>query len=85
MPIDDNSIFVDGFDYAIIGSTDDNRIVYSKVMMVGELVSTEGMSVEDAIEHCEYNIWFAYIGEQGPIYINDFDSDIYELEQRNNA
>lgn len=85
MPIDDNSIFVDGFDYAIIGSTDDNRIVYSKVMMVGELVSTEGMSVEDAIEHCEYNIWFAYIGEKTPIYINDFDSDIYELEQRNNA
>lgn len=42
------------FDAAIIGTTSDDRVVYSFEKMVECLVK-EGMEYEDAVEHIEYN------------------------------
>ena len=81
----DKTMFADGHHYAIIGTTDDGRVVYSKVMMIEELVSEDNMSIEEAIEWCEYNVWNAYVGEHTPIYVNDFDADFEELNQYINA
>jgi hypothetical protein len=61
-------LFVDGFDSAIIGiDTVTYRVVYNKEIMI-EVLIAEGMSYEDALEHFSYNIEGAYVGEKTPIY-----------------
>jgi len=62
----------DGFDNAIIGvqTTDPPRLVYSVKRVVSQLTG-EGLSFEEAIEHFEYNIQGAYMGEQTPIWCYD--------------
>ncbi len=61
-------LFVDGFDVAIIGiDTVSYRVVYNKEIMI-EVLIAEGMSYEDALEHFSYNIEGAYVGEKTPIY-----------------
>lgn len=85
MIILDHTLFVDGFNDAIVGTTDDGRVIYSKVLMIEELVVDGETSLEDAMIHCEYNIWNAYVGEYTPIFINDFDSDFDEINEHINA
>jgi hypothetical protein len=61
-------LFVDGFDVAIIGiDTVTYRVVYNKEIMI-EVLIAEGLSYEDALEHFSYNIEGAYVGEKTPIY-----------------
>ena len=61
-------LFVDGFDVAIIGiDTVTYRVVYNKEIMI-EVLIAEGMSYEDALEHFSYNIEGAYVGDKTPIY-----------------
>ena len=79
------TLFADGFEQAICGTTDDGRVIYSKVGMVEILVARDDMSVEDAMVYCEFNVWTAYVGDYTPIYINDFDSDFDELNNYLNA
>lgn len=70
---DDTLLFADGFDDAIVGlDTLSLRVVYSKQQMIQILID-EDMTVEDAIEYLEYNTWNTYVGEQTPIYIDEFD------------
>lgn len=65
---DEELMFVDGFDEAIIGiDTVSYRVVYNKEIMIEVLIG-EGMSYEDALEHFSYNIEGAYVGEKTPIY-----------------
>jgi hypothetical protein len=60
----------DGFDGAIIGvDANVERIVYDKQKMLDILIA-EGMDDDDAIEHLEYNVWCAYVGENTPIYVD---------------
>jgi hypothetical protein len=57
------------YDDALVGVTDDNRAVYDFNKMVEWLVTTEGLTVDEAIEWIEYNTIRAlpYAGEQAPI------------------
>lgn len=65
---DEELLFVDGFDAAIIGiDTVNYRVVYNIEIIIEVLIS-EGMSYEDALEHFSYNIQGAYVGEKTPIY-----------------
>jgi hypothetical protein len=65
---DEELMFVDGFDDAIIGiDTVSYRVVYNKEIMI-EVLIADGMSYEDALEHFSYNIEGAYVGEKTPIY-----------------
>ena len=60
----------DGFDGAIIGvDANVERIVYDKQKMLDILIA-QGMDDDDAIEHLEYNVWCAYVGENTPIYVD---------------
>ena len=79
------TLFADGFEQAICGTTDDGRVIYSKVEMVEILVARDDMSVEDAMVYCEFNVWTAYVGDYTPVYINDFDSDFDEIKQHIDA
>ncbi len=67
---DQEFLIADGFNDAIIGIEHaSGRVVYDIDTMV-QILKTEGMSYEDAIEHLEYNVFGAYVGENTPIYIN---------------
>jgi hypothetical protein len=62
---------VDGFDEAVIGHEPNTDVfVYDRQKMIEIAVRDMKMSHEDAIEHLEYNVWGAYVGEHTPIYIN---------------
>lgn len=79
MIIENKTLFADGFNESIIGTTDDGRIVYSKTLMLEHLVLTQEMSCEEALEFLEYNTWCAYVGEFTPLYVNDLDDDSDEV------
>ena len=70
----DPPLYGDGFDKAIIGFTEEwievPRVIYSKAKMQDILIEG-GMSVEEALEYLEFNVWGAYVGEGTPIYAND--------------
>lgn len=63
----------DGFDAAIIGiDMRSERIIYDKNIMV-KILLEEGMDVDDAIEHLEYNVFDAWVGDHTPIYMDVMD------------
>lgn len=65
-------LFADGLDDAIVGICPDSfRIVYSRNKVVDIFIS-QGMDADEAIEYAEYNTFGAYVGEQTPIWIEDF-------------
>lgn len=54
---DDEILKADGFDEAIIGiDTVSMRLIYSVTKCISILCLDEGMDVDDAIEHFEYNV-----------------------------
>lgn len=57
------------YDTAIIGVTDDNRVVYDFNRMVDWLVSEKNMEADEAVEWIEYNTIRAipYMEEGAPI------------------
>ena len=74
---DEELLFADGFDDAIIGlDTQDLRVVYSKQKMISILEPQMGL--DNAIEYLEYNTWCAFVGGQTPIYVDEID--VFELE-----
>jgi hypothetical protein len=69
---DEELLFADGFDDAIIGvDVVNNRVVYSYGKMFDIL---KDMTEEEAIEHLEFNVLYAYVGERTPIYIYEVES-----------
>ena len=75
-------IKIDGFDDAIIGIEDfDMRLIYSCSKII-EILKQE-MSEEDAIEHFEYNIKGAWLGEKTPIFCIDDVWKKHEYLRRN--
>ena len=71
-------MLADGFEDAIIGldaSSEVFRVIYDKEKMIDILVQRDEMTVEDAIEHLEYNVWGAYVGEGTPIYAYEGNHD----------
>ncbi len=64
-------LIADGFDEAIIGIDESSyRIIYSCKKCI-EILMSEGMLYEDAIEHFEYNVRGSYVGEKTPIWCVD--------------
>jgi hypothetical protein len=67
---DEEIMFADGFDDALVGlDIVDHRVIYDSGKMAEILVKDEGMELIDAIEYLEYNVYNAYVGEKTPIYI----------------
>ena len=57
------------YDSAIIGVSDDNRVIYNYDKMIEDLMVTEGMEMVDAADFIGYNTIrsLPYAGERGPI------------------
>ena len=70
------TLTADGFDDAILGLvTDFNaepRIAYSKIKCIEILMKRDDMDYEEALEFFDYNVSGAYVGEQTPIWVDDF-------------
>ena len=72
----------DFYDPAIVGITDDGKLVYSKEMMIKLLYESENIASDiheidydtiefvETIEFLQYNCWSSYVGEMTPIFIN---------------
>jgi hypothetical protein len=73
---DEEFMFADGFDDAIIGICDvTNRVIYSKGAIIDILMMKEGMEYEDALDYFGYNIAGGYVGELTPIFCHSiFDT-----------
>jgi len=71
---DHECLLADGFDDAVIGITFgvQAKAVYSVNECLHILVK-EGMEMDDAVEHFEYNVAGGYVGEKTPIWVYDFD------------
>ena len=68
---EDEFLKADGFDEAIIGIDEATmRLIYSKSKCI-EILMSEGLDEEDALEHFSYNIQGAYVGEKTPIWCLD--------------
>lgn len=67
---DEEILKADGFDRAVIGIDPESmRLVYDRNIMFDILVTDEEMDPEDAIEHLNFNVYGAYVGEKTPIYV----------------
>ena len=66
----------DGFDDAIIGLEPlSGKLIYDISKMV-EVLLEEGLSHEDAIEHLDFNVLDAYVGENTPLYIHTIEESL---------
>jgi hypothetical protein len=77
--MDPHAITADGFDDALIGWSDSwsgtkrvTRAVYAVDKVIAILVE-QGLSTEDALEHFEFNIAGAYVGEHTPVFVHPFE------------
>lgn len=67
---DEDVMFADGFEEAIIGvDIVDKRVIYDANKMILTLVERDEMTTLEAIEYLEYNVYNAYVGEKTPIYL----------------
>ena len=68
---DEEILKADGLDDAILGIEENSmKLVYSKSKVI-EILMSEDMTEEDALEHYYYNIVGAYVGEKTPIFVED--------------
>ncbi|QST02456.1 hypothetical protein IMZ31_23695 (plasmid) [Pontibacillus sp. ALD_SL1] len=66
----EEAIFYDGLDEAIIGYGERcglSVVLYDAIKCMELFVKNDGMTEEEAVEHFEYNILGAYLGEHTPI------------------
>jgi len=67
------TLFADGLDDAVIGITRDlssgaYRVVYDTHRVVNVLMNEHGMDYDEAVEHLEFNIVSAYVGNSTPVW-----------------
>lgn len=64
-------LIADGLDDAVIGLDEYSmRLIYS-VKKAKEILMSQGMTGEEAIEHYHFNIEGAHVGKQTPIWCAD--------------
>ena len=69
-------LFADGFDDAIIGvgnSFGGKLCAIYDADQVIDILMKEGMDYAEALEHFDFNIAGAYVGEQTPIFIHKIE------------
>lgn len=59
--------------HAVVGISQDDRLIYSERKILEYLILEEGLSVEDAYEELSYNIIrsLPYMGEKAPIIMSE--------------
>tara|TARA_R100001369_G_scaffold1371_2_gene4767 strand:+ start:3770 stop:4024 length:255 start_codon:yes stop_codon:yes gene_type:complete len=68
---EEDVLIADGFDDAVMGiEHNSSRLIYSVSLCI-EILMDEGMNMEDALEHFNYNVSGGYVGELTPIWCWD--------------
>jgi hypothetical protein len=69
---EEQSLFADGFDEAILGvDSISSRVIYSVSKCYLILQNRDGMSFKDAQEFLAFNVLASYVGEKTPIWCYD--------------
>lgn len=69
------AMFADGFDDAVIGIDTYGRVVYDYDKCVDILMEEDDdLEYIDAIEHMDYNVTGAYVGEFTPLFIKKIEN-----------
>ena len=70
---DENILSADGFDDAILGIDDKNMrlIKIYSIKKCIEILTSKGMSKDEASEYFYFNVEGAYVGDKTPIWCND--------------
>ena len=71
-----DALLCDGLDEALLGHDTKGRAVYSVKKIIGIFMKRDGMDEETAVEHFEFNVEQAYVGEKTPIYLCDYLDDV---------
>lgn len=73
-------LMVDGFDNCIIGLVERFGMkpvyCYDKAKIVEQLMEQEQLSFEQAVEHYEYNIIGAWMGEATPCFLTSDEESL---------
>jgi len=70
---DETFLKADGFDEAVIGVDENSgRLIYSITRCLEVLMMNQEMTMEEAVEYFDFNVIGAYMGEQTPIFCNDY-------------
>lgn len=58
---------------AVLGISEDGRVIYSERIIIEDMMIDEGMELEEAVDHFEYNILrsLPYMGKTAPIILRD--------------
>lgn len=67
---EEDLVFIDGFDKSIIGVSNDMRVVYSTSIAIEILMKEQGLTLDEAIQFGEYNLFFSFY-EKSPIWVYD--------------
>ena len=67
---DEQFLFADGFDDAVIGLSTKNLICYDREKCIQILM--KDMSLTDAEEYFNFNVEGAYVGEKTPLFLHVF-------------
>jgi hypothetical protein len=71
--IDEGILLADGFEEALVGYTERAGTpicaAYDRYECLRILVERDGLSLEEAEEHFEFNVVSAYVGGQTPVFI----------------
>jgi len=75
--INEDALFADGLEDAVIGytrvlSTGNEVVVYSASKVIDALMRNDDMTYEEALEYAEFNVFCAYMGENTPLFVQDF-------------
>ena len=69
-----DAILWDGLDDAIIGITTNGQAVYDTAKIHEVLMRESDMTLDEAIEFAEYNIFGTHVGEFTPIHVSILQS-----------
>lgn len=82
--LDDSIVFENpDYDSAIVGyDANDYRIIYDYQKMIEDLIETNGMSYEDAVDFIEYNTLrsIPYAGDKAPIVMHNMEDYFDTIE-----
>ena len=58
---------------AVLGVSDDGRVIYSERIIIEDMMIDEGMDLESALDHFSYNLLrsLPYMGNMAPIILHD--------------
>jgi hypothetical protein len=76
----EDAMFADNFNDAIIGlchrAGGNTVIAYDIDKVIEILVVEHDMSIEEAVEYAEFNVFSAYVGENTPVFIEKMENII---------